>query len=54
MSLVYSAIAIGATIAMWVLTSKGQDIFASYCFTLAVWAWGKADYYSLKDEMRGR
>lgn len=54
MRLVYAMLAVVATVAVYILIHKGEDLVASYCFTLAVWAWGKADYHDLKDEIRGR
>ena len=50
-SIIYAILAIAAAIITFVLLHKGYLLSSSYSFTFAVWAWGKSDYYSLKDKI---
>lgn len=53
-SIIFSIVGYGATFGVMFLMERGRNLEASYLFTLAVWAWGKSDYYRLKEKMGGR
>ena len=53
-SIIFRVVSYIGTVIVFVYVGKGRYIEANFLFTLVVWAWGKADYYELKETMRGR